>query len=121
MGAVAGVLATIIAVAAGATAHPWLSLSVLAVVCAATAVITSLWASLATATVCWALHDGFVLGRYGDLVFDNRSGQAAVVLAAITVLTFAVTSIVLKGLPRWSRVDIPATAPLPRTSGSAPA
>jgi hypothetical protein len=121
LGAVAGVLATIIAVAAGATAHPWLGLSILAVVSAATAVITSLWASLATAAVCWALHAGFVLGRYGDLVFDSRSGQAAVVLAAVTVITFAVASIVRRGLPRWSRVDLPSPVPVPRTGGSAPA
>lgn len=108
IGAAAGVVVTIIAVAAGATAHPWLGLSALAVVSAAMAAVTGLWASLATAAVCWALHAGFVLGRHGALVFDGRSGRSAVVLAAVTVLTFAMTSIVRNGLPQWSRVDTPA-------------
>lgn len=119
LGAAAGVVVTIIAVAAGATAHPWLGLSALAIVSAAVAAATSLWASLATAAVYWALHAGFVLGRHGALVFDDRSGRAAVVLAAVTVLTFAVMSTVRNGLPRWPQVDMTSPAAVPRAGGPA--
>ncbi|SDM33793.1 hypothetical protein [Allokutzneria albata] len=37
-------------------------------------------AAMATVVVCWALHAGFVLGRWGELVFTARSANDALVL-----------------------------------------
>lgn len=91
MGAGAAVVVTISTVLAGATAHPWLALTALTAVSAVVAAATTLWASLATTAVCWALHTGFVLNRYGELTLDARTDHAAIVLAAAT---FTVATIV---------------------------
>ncbi|WP_158264158.1 hypothetical protein [Amycolatopsis sp. CA-126428] len=85
--------ATVLSVAAGAPSVPIISLVAMVAVVDATAMVTTVRATLATATVCWALHVGFVLGRHGELAFTPQAGRAAVVLGlcALTALGFAST------------------------------
>lgn len=96
LGVVAGTGAATVAVAAGATVHPAVSVAFLAIAVAAVSTVTVPSAALSTAVVCWALHDGFVLGRRGDLVFTGASAQAAVVLVSVAVLTLLVAAAVRK-------------------------
>jgi hypothetical protein len=84
-GVAAGVGATALTVAVGATAHPVRSLVALVAVVDASAVLTTLGATAATAAFCWCLQAGFVLGRQGDLVFTAESGRDALVLALSAV------------------------------------
>jgi len=91
LGMALGVAATVLSVAAGATSVPTISLVAMVAVVDATAMVTTVRATLATAAVCWALHAGFVLGRYGGLAFTPQAGHAALVLGlcALTGLGFA--------------------------------
>jgi hypothetical protein len=89
IGFLAAVAVTFAAVAAHATAHPLWSLIALCAVTGVLACVTTLPASVATAAVAWGLHAGFVLGRHGDLVFTSTSARDALVLAAVTVVSFA--------------------------------
>ena len=102
LGAGVAVLVTLVAVAAGATTHPRLALIGLTAVSVTAAAVTTLWAALATAAMCWALDTGFVLNRYGELVFDGRAGRAAAVLTIAVLVAFAVMT-ALRG-PRQNRV-----------------
>ncbi|WP_435158757.1 hypothetical protein [Amycolatopsis sacchari] len=78
-------------VAAGATRHPLESLVALAVAAGAVAEPAP---AFGTAVFGWCVHDGFVLGRRGELVFTPDSATAAVVLAS------AVAAVVGWGLVR---------------------
>jgi K+-sensing histidine kinase KdpD len=92
LGAVTAALATMVAVAAGATTHPHRALVTLIAVTAVTAAATTLRASLATAAVCWALHTGFVLNRHGELQFNAASTRTAALLAATALISFALAA-----------------------------
>ncbi|MFD2417215.1 hypothetical protein [Amycolatopsis pigmentata] len=96
LGFLAGTGAVTVAVAMGATVHPVLSVALLAVTVAVVSALTVPSAALATAVVCWGLHDGFVLGHRGVLVFTTASAQAAVVLVSIAVITSLVMAVVRK-------------------------
>lgn len=91
LGFIAGIVATLLAVATGAAGHPAWSLGLLALTVAAVAAVTSPAGALGTAVACWCLHDGFVLGRHGTLVLVPASAVAAAVLvpAALVVDTIA--------------------------------
>lgn len=112
-----GFAATVLSVAAGATSVPIISLVAMVAVVDASAVVTTVRATLATAVVCWALHTGFVLGRRGELVFTPQSGHAALVLVlcALTGLGFA-SLLRADRVPLHERVHDPRTPriPLPR-------
>ncbi|WP_103337549.1 hypothetical protein [Amycolatopsis sp. CA-126428] len=89
-GCVAAVAAVIVADLAGATGHPWYALVTLGAVVLSAAYRSSPVAATGVAAVAWALHTGFVLGRFGELTFDHASTLAALVLAAALVTgTFA--------------------------------
>jgi hypothetical protein len=92
-GCVAAVAAVIVADLAGATAHPWYALVTLGAVVALTAFWTSTGAASGVAAIAWALHDGFVLGRFGELTFSPASAAAAVVFAAALLTGAAVSTL----------------------------
>lgn len=96
LGVVAGIGAAVVAVAVGATVHPVVSVVFLSVAVGVVSALTVASAALATAVVCWGLHDGFVLGRRGDLMFTAASAQAAEVLVSVAVLTLLVAAVVRK-------------------------
>jgi hypothetical protein len=75
----------IVADLAGATGHPWYALVTLGAVVLAFAYRSSPTAATGVAVVAWALHTGFVLGRFGELAFDHASTLAALVLASALV------------------------------------
>lgn len=82
-GCVAAVAAVMLAVFAGATRYPWYALVTLGAVVLVVAVRTSFTEAAGVAVVAWALHDGFVLGRAGELRFDWPSAVAAGVLGLV--------------------------------------
>ncbi|SDY81430.1 hypothetical protein SAMN05421504_10748 [Amycolatopsis xylanica] len=85
LGFVATSATTVGSVSANATEHHLRSLAALAVVVCAISLVTRARAGLGTATVAWALHSGFVLGRSGEIVFTDEAGIAAMVLACAGV------------------------------------
>lgn len=105
LGFAAGILVTVVAVAAGATSHPSWSLIALAVAVAGVSAVSTASAALATTGVCWALHVGFVLGRRGDLVFNAMSRQAAVVLV-LTASTVVVVAAGVRVARAWCRASM---------------
>jgi hypothetical protein len=92
LGFVLAIVVTFLAVAAGATTHPERAVIALAAVTAAVAGVSTFRATLATAAVCWALLSGFVLGRYGDLVFTPAAARDALVLGGIAIIAFMLTT-----------------------------
>jgi hypothetical protein len=80
LGAAFGIAATVLVVATGATSQPVLSVIAMVVVVNVIALISTGWAALGTAVVCWFLHDGFVLGRHGDLALVGQAGHDAFVI-----------------------------------------
>ncbi|WP_236792720.1 hypothetical protein [Amycolatopsis sp. GM8] len=92
LGFVAGIVVTLVAVAAGVTAHPDWSVAVLTVTVAGVAAVTTPAAALGTVVICWCLHDGFVLGRHGNLVFTPASGLAAVILTGVALGALAMAA-----------------------------
>ncbi|MEV4056336.1 hypothetical protein AB0J55_34475 [Amycolatopsis sp. NPDC049688] len=80
-GCVAAVAAVIVADLLGAASHPWYALVTLSAVVLACA-YRSPAAATGVAVVAWALHTGFVLGRFGELTFGPASALAALVLAS---------------------------------------
>ncbi|MEU5264468.1 hypothetical protein [Amycolatopsis sp. NPDC021455] len=105
-GCVAAIAAVIVADLAGATGHPWYALVMLGAVVLAAAHETSFGAAAGITVVAWALHTGFVLGRFGELTFDRASAAAAIVLAAALVAG-ALTGLVV-------RTPWPVRVPAPR-------
>jgi hypothetical protein len=94
LGFALGVVATVLAVAIGATAQPILSLIVMVAVVDTMAMVTTVRATLGTMVVCWCLHAGFVLGRQGELAFTPQSGHDALVLLLVTLSALAFASII---------------------------
>ncbi|MDX3189923.1 hypothetical protein PV458_16075 [Streptomyces sp. MN03-5084-2B] len=84
-GCVAAVAAVVVADLAGATGHPWYALVTLGTVVLACAHRSPLPAAAGVTVVAWALHTGFVLGRFGELTFDAPARLAALVLTAALV------------------------------------
>ncbi len=84
-GCVAAVAAVIVADLAGATGHPWYALVTLGTVVLSAAYRDSPAAATGVAVVAWALHTGFVLGRFGELTFDAPARLAALVFASALV------------------------------------
>lgn len=80
LGAALGVAATAVVVAAGATSQPVLSVIAMVAVVNVIALVSTWRAALGTAVVCWFLHDGFVLGRHGDLALVGQAGHDALVI-----------------------------------------
>jgi hypothetical protein len=85
LGFVVASAVTTVAVAAGGTVHPLRTLVALAAAAAAIAAVATLRAALATAALCWALHTGFVVGRFGELALTAGTVRAAALLAAVVV------------------------------------
>ncbi|GLY67832.1 hypothetical protein [Amycolatopsis taiwanensis] len=100
LGFVVAIGVTIVAVAAGATAQPVRSVVLLALAVAVISAVTTLPAALATAAVSWGLHDSFVLGRTGGLVFNAGAAGAAVVLVGTAVTVVAIAGTVRMVLAR---------------------
>ncbi len=81
----AGIVATLVAVAAGATRHPdWLVVALVLVV-TAVATVSTAPAALGTAATSWCLLDVFLLGRHGQLVFTMAAGLDAVILTLVAL------------------------------------
>jgi hypothetical protein len=92
LGFLAAILATAGAVAAGATEHPERALILLAAVTAAIGWASTFRAAIGTATVSWALHAGFVLGRHGDLAFTPQALRDSLILVTVAVLASGLAS-----------------------------
>jgi hypothetical protein len=105
-GCVAAIAAVIVADLAGAAGHPWYALVTLGAVVLKAAFETSFGAAAGITVVAWALHTGFVLGRFGELAFDAAAALAAVVLTA------ALAAGTLAGL--IARTPWPVRVPAPR-------
>ncbi|MEV6830760.1 hypothetical protein [Amycolatopsis sp. NPDC051102] len=84
-GCVAAVAAVSVANLAGAAAHPWYALVTLGAVVTTTAFRGPPPAAAGVTAIAWALHTGFVLGRFGELTFTRPSALAALVLTATLV------------------------------------
>lgn len=99
----AGIGVTMVAVAAGAASHHVWSVLALAATTAAVSSVTTVPAALATAAACWCLHSGFVLGRYGQLVFTREALEAAAlfVVAALLAVTVRPEPRPARGRPSW--------------------
>lgn len=115
LGAVLGVAVVWLAVAAGATSQPVLSVVALVVVIDVIALISTAPATLATTVVCWSLHSGFVLGRHGDLALTGQAGHDALVLGLNALLVLLLVSVargaiaslrVRDGVPNTSRIPV---------------
>jgi hypothetical protein len=117
-GALVGVVVTLVVLVAGATAHPELSLVAMVIVVDIVAMMTTVVATLGTMVVCWCLHSGFVLGRYGELALTPRSGHDALVLGLVTLGALGFASLVRAA--RSQRDTALRSIPLPR-SGAEPA
>ncbi|MGI5499309.1 hypothetical protein [Lentzea sp. CA-135723] len=65
---------------AGARHEPVVFVVAMVAVVDLMAVLSTAWATLATAALCWCLHSGFVLGRLGELTFTAQSGHDALVI-----------------------------------------
>ncbi len=107
-GCVAAVAAVIVADVAGATGHPWYSLVTAGAVVLACAYRSPLPTATGVAAVAWALHTGFILGRFGELTFGHASGLAALALAAALVtglLAHAVSTLQSRVSASRSRVS----------------
>ncbi|TVT38133.1 hypothetical protein FNH05_24510 [Amycolatopsis rhizosphaerae] len=112
-------LVALAAIAAGAVERPWVVLALLAVALAAVAALTTPAAALGTAVFAWCLHDGFVLGRAGDLVFTPASGRAALVLAGVAIVVPVVAAAARaarRGLTARASVPSPRSAADERTA-----
>ena len=105
-GCVAAIAAVIVADLAGATAHPWYALVTLGAVVLKAAFQTSVGTAAGITVVAWALHTGFVLGRFGELAFDHASAAAAIVLTA-ALATGTLTGLI-------ARTPWPVRVPAPR-------
>ncbi|WP_439658494.1 hypothetical protein ACSHWB_39875 [Lentzea sp. HUAS TT2] len=81
LGSALAAVTTSLLVAVGVRSEPVLSVLAMVAVVNLVAVTSKAWAAPATATVCWCLHSGFVLGRLGELTFTARSGHDALVIA----------------------------------------
>lgn len=111
LGFLAATAVTTAAVAAGGTEHPHWTLAALAGTAAAIAAVATLRAALATAALCWALHTGFISGRFGELTITAGSAHAAAVLATAALLAFGIAHgvrrIAPSGGPDDHRDDVP--------------
>jgi hypothetical protein len=87
LGFAGSVVGTAGAIGAGAAGHHLYSLAALALALAAVSAVTTTGAALGSAVIAWALQDGFVLGREGQLVFSGEAGRTAVVLVAIALIS----------------------------------
>lgn len=112
-GFAAAVGVTMVAVAAHGAGHPQWTLGALALAAAAVAAITTLPAALATAVLCWALHAGFILGRYGDLALTAASARAGAVLVGVALLARVVAGAVRAVRQADRPAPIPARRPAP--------
>lgn len=90
LGFAAGSVTTMVAVAAGATHVPAAALVALAATVACASAVTTTAGAVATGAACWALYDGFVLGRAGHLVLTEYSAQAAALLVVVALVATAV-------------------------------
>ncbi|MTD56229.1 hypothetical protein [Amycolatopsis pithecellobii] len=111
LGFAAGIGATILMVAAGATARPGWSVAMLVVVVAGIAALSTPAAAFGTAVLAWCLHDGFVLGRHGNLVFTPAAGAVAAIFAGA-----ALVAITIAALVRLSRRMTAPAVPAPRVA-----
>jgi hypothetical protein len=84
---------TTASVAGGAAGHPALGLVALAVTVAGVSAVTTVWGAVATAAWCWGFYAGFILGRAGDLAWDTRSAQAAVVLGVVALVAVRASAV----------------------------
>ncbi|WP_157367960.1 hypothetical protein [Alloactinosynnema sp. L-07] len=115
LGIVAEVAATMLVVAAGATAHPGLSTVAMVVVIDVMVFVTTTRATMGVAVVCWCLHAGFVLGRHGELAFTGQSGRDALLIALNTfgVLLLAATLRGQRRVPLHERENDPMAPRIP--------
>jgi hypothetical protein len=109
-GCAAAVAALIAADLAGATAYPWYALVTLGLVVLATAWCTTARATAGVAVVAWALDDGFILGRAGELTFTPASATAALVLA------LPLAAGLLARATHWAQPPDPVSTPQSRES-----
>ncbi|RZS31159.1 hypothetical protein EV193_11538 [Herbihabitans rhizosphaerae] len=104
LGFASAIVATILAVAIGATGHPIASVLLHIVVIAVTSTAP---AALATAVTCWAMHAGFVLGRHGELATSGQAGHDAFVLLLNTLIVATLVSVARTAVRHHPEVRLP--------------
>ena len=87
LGLVGGSAATVLAVGLGARGHPALGLAPLIVVVLAVAAVTTAGGALGAAAQCWALWDGFLVNRLGELVLTRPGVDGLLLLALVSLVT----------------------------------
>jgi hypothetical protein len=116
LGSAAAAAATVLTIAEDATGHHGYSVGALLLVVAATAFMTTPWAAAGVVAVAWALHTGFVLGRFGQLVFTRESAWAATLFVAAALVGAAVGA-ATRSNSRSDRCDgIPRRRQSPRSA-----
>ncbi|GGM82182.1 hypothetical protein GCM10012275_61050 [Longimycelium tulufanense] len=98
-----GLLATTLVVLLGATRFPTVGLVLVLAVVLGVAAVTTVPGATLVAAQCWGLYAGFLLGRAGEIVWDERGGWAAAVLFAAALLA----SVVGRMLSRPQEVSAP--------------
>lgn len=82
-----GIGATIIGAVLGATSTAWIGLALLTATAVGVAATTTVPGALGTAIQCWALWDGFLSNRFGQLTLAPDSWHALLGMIAAAVLT----------------------------------
>ena len=92
LGLVGGTAATVLAAGLGARGHPALGLAPLIVVVLAVAAVTTAGGALGAAAQCWALWDGFLVNRLGELAPTRPGVDGLLMLAVVSLVTTVVAS-----------------------------
>jgi hypothetical protein len=71
----------------GATPTPWIGVALLTVTAVGVAAMTTAPGAFGTAIQCWALWDGFLSNRLGQLTLTHNSWRALLAMIAAAVLT----------------------------------
>jgi hypothetical protein len=98
LGLLVGTVATLLGAAVGARGHPVLGLVLLGGAALTVAALTSPAGALAGGAQCWALWDGFLVNRFGELTLTHSTALALLVLALAASVTAAAAS--------WLRAEL---------------
>ena len=105
LGLLAGTAAALLGAALDARDHPALGLALLGGTAVTIAGLTSAAGALAAAAQCWALWDGFLVNRFGELTITRASALALLVVAVVAPVVAATGRRLRAGLPEHAPPD----------------
>jgi len=105
LGLFAGTAAALLGAALDGHDHPALGLALLGGTAVTIAGLTSAAGALAAAAQCWALWDGFLVNRFGELTITRASALALLVLAVVAPVVAATGRRLRAGLPEHAPPD----------------